>query len=245
MVVLVPMQFGSDLSEFPDTFWHLVKLEGVNEDFSGVVIHLGEGTVTFSTPACLRSYPFGLRLAGLEFFPAYEWAYDEHHMRRSKDKEISSAFEHALHEIGSYKAAEGSLTFNSKSGKPLIVMSRIRPEGIENRRWNIARVRGNGAQMVDKDGLVETKVPAEILFLNGRVSGSPGCGGWVGMYELKNGFLTVHASWALAGLCSGEAFAQNDLVVPAFNETLRVEVKGDQITLRDKDGNEEVLLVPF
>lgn len=81
-------------------------------------------------------------------------------------------------------------------------MSSLRPNGIENRRWNILRFRGNVPHQADREGLIEAKEPADILFLNGSVDGSPGCGGWVGTYSLKDGYLSVHASEALAGMCT-------------------------------------------
>ena len=103
----------------------------------------------------------------------------------------------------------------------------------------------NGTRPKDKDGLTEAKEPAEILFLNGRVDGSPGCGGWAGTYELKDGRLELRAGMMLAGLCFGEMAAEGSMVQAAFKGDLRPEQRGDQILLREADGNARILLVPF
>ncbi len=245
MLVLSPMRMGSDPSELPDTFWRLVKLEGENADYSGAIIDIEERSVTFSTPACIDSYPFDFELAGLRFFPAWRWGCDPKLPRSSQDKQIASAFETALHEINAYGLNQGTLTFVNRAGRPIIVLSSLQTDGIENRRWNITRFRGDGTRPKDKDGLTEAKEPAEILLLNGRVDGSPGCGGWAGTYELKNGHLELRAGMMLAGLCSGEMAAEGSMVQAAFKGELRIEKRGDQILLRDADGNARILLVPF
>jgi heat shock protein HslJ len=90
-----------------------------------------------------------------------------------------------------------------------------------------------GTGQIDAEGLIAAKETAEITFLNGRVDGSPGCGGLIGTYSLSGDELTVQAGIVLAGYCPPEDIAQARLVENTFKGD-RVEEKGDQIFLHDK-----------
>jgi heat shock protein HslJ len=117
--------------------------------------------------------------------------------------------------------------------------------GIENRRWRIAKYRGDGTQNGDGQGLIDAMKTAEITFAKGRIHGSPTCGGLVGTYKLSGIQLTIQADFVLAGFCPLEQLAQNQLVLTALKGDLRIEEKDDHILLRDTSGNARVLLVPY
>lgn len=244
-ITLAPMRAGADLSELEDTFWHLEKLYGSHADFSGVIVNIGGSGVGFSTSSHFISFPFKYRWAGLEFYPASTRITETKDNKFSQDQQIAGAFENTLHKIQSYELSQGSLAFFDKNRRPIMVLSDFRKEGIEFRRWRIAKCRGDGTQPADEDGLVDTKL-AEITFLNGHVRGSPGCGGWWGgKYTLSSDHLTVKASFALFGTCDPEEFAQAHLVENALQGDLRVAKKGDRIILRDNSGHARILLVPY
>ena len=99
-------------------------------------------------------------------------------------------------------------------------------------------------QQTDKEGLIDAKF-ADIIFLNGRVRGSTGCGGWAGTYTLSGDRLVFQADFALFGTCDTEGFAQGPVVVNAFKGELRIEEKDDHILLRDSNGKTHILLVPY
>jgi heat shock protein HslJ len=124
-------------------------------------------------------------------------------------------------------------------------VSKPSPHGLENRRWRIARYRGDGTKKGDEQGLVEAAKPAEITFAKNRIHGSAGCGALDGTYQLSGNQLTVHADFVLAGLCLPEQFAQNQQILNAFKGDLRVEQVDDHIVLLDTSGQARVLLVPY
>ena len=243
-VTLSPMQPGRDLSELQDSFWHIAENRGSHADFSGVIIDIGKGQITFSTVSYLASFPFRYKLTGLKFFPAWthtiaaknnEW----------RDQRVAKLFENILHKTSSYDLSHGSLTFFGKDQQVIMVLNALQQEGIENRRWRIAKYRGDGSQHGDEEGLIDATEPAEITFLHGRVEGSPGCGAWEGTYRVSDDHLTVQAGWLLAGFCYPSGFAQDHLVEDAFKGALRIEEKGGHILLRDEHGNARILLVPY
>ena len=119
------------------------------------------------------------------------------------------------------------------------------PSGIENRRWRIAKYRGDSTQRGDEQGLIDAAKTAEITFAKGRLRGSPTCGALVGTYTLSGDQLTVQADVLIAGFCPPDQLAQNLLVVNALNGELRIEEKDDHVFLRDKNGKARVLLVPY
>lgn len=129
--------------------------------------------------------------------------------------------------------------------QPPLIFAKTPERGIENRRWLIAKYRGDGTQKGDEQGLVGAAKTAEITFSKGHINGSPTCGGLGGTYTLLGDELTVHAEFFLAGFCPPDQLAENQLVLNALKGGLRIEGKGDHVLLRDVDGKARVLLVPF
>jgi heat shock protein HslJ len=126
-----------------------------------------------------------------------------------------------------------------------LALDKTSPQGIENRRWSIAKYRGDGTQKSDEQGLIDAAKTAEITFAMGRIHGSPTCGALVGTYRLSGVELTIQADFILNGFCPPEELAQNQLVLTAFKGDLRIEQKDDHILLRDTSGKARVLLVPY
>ena len=96
---------------------------------------------------------------------------------------------------------QGKVTFFDWERNPGMVLTPISSNTIENREWRIEKYPADGAQRVDSKGLTNAKHLATISFVNGRIDGTPGCGGWVGDYNLSHGHLLIHTSVALAGMC--------------------------------------------
>jgi len=120
----------------------------------------------------------------------------------------------------------------------------LRHGGIENRRWRIAKYRGNSSQQTDEEGLIEAKARAEITF-HYRIEGSAGCGALEGDYKLSGDHLTIHADFALYGFCYPEQEVQNRMVISALKRSVRIEQRDDGILLRDRAGQIQILLVPY
>jgi heat shock protein HslJ len=244
-ITLWLMQPGHDLSELEDTFWHLTQLEGSSADFADVIINIGPREVTFSNPSYQTSFSFHYKLAGLEFIPHYGLSTAAKNRALSLDEQTAKVFETVLHEIRAYEASADSVTFFGKGRQPIMVINSFPRRTIEHRRWRIAKYHGDSAQQADQDGLLDANEYAEATFLNGRVRGSPGCGGWWGSYELAGNQLTFDASLSLFGFCPPEDMTQDRLVENAFRAAVRIEEKGDHVLLRDKDGKVQILLVPY
>jgi heat shock protein HslJ len=126
----------------------------------------------------------------------------------------------------------------------LLAEAANKQEGIENRRWKIARYRGDDSNSTQVDKLSEPKYPAEIAFLNGRVLGSIGCGWMQGTYKISGDSLTLDVGFALGGLCGPDQSAQGGLILKAMEGGL-IEKEGSNILLRDQRGRAMLLLVPF
>jgi len=235
---------GKDLSELQDTFWHLIRLHGSRADLSGVVVAIQAEGIVFTTPLYFSLYAFEYKpTGGLEF--SSPSAYSDVSTKNWSHKEIARVFESALHRTQSYNMNQNSLTFVGEDRQPLIVLQSLPQEGIENRRWRIAKYRADVGQQGDGDGLIDARRTAEITFLNGGVYGSPTCGGWTGGYKLSGKQLTVVADVILAGFCPPEEWSQSLADVKAFKGELSIEEPDAQILLRDKDGRARVRLVPF
>jgi heat shock protein HslJ len=116
---------------------------------------------------------------------------------------------------------------------------------IENRRWRIAKYRGDGSQKGDEQGLVDAAKTAEITFSRGHISGSPTCGGLTGTYTLRGNELTVRADLVLAGFCPPDQLAQDQLVLNALRGELHIREEEDNVLLYDKNGKARVLLIPY
>jgi heat shock protein HslJ len=244
-VTLSTMEPGRDLSELQDSFWHLTEIQGSHADLSGVIVDIGKGQITFSTASYLASFPFDYKLSGPEFHPAWTYTTEMKDRAMWRDQQLAKLFESCLRKVSSYDLAQGNLTLFGRDRRAIMMLTSLRREGIENRRWRIAKYRGDGSQHGDEEGLIDAREPAEITFLRGRVEGSPGCGGWVGTYKVSDDHVTVQAGWVLAGSCYPAGFAQDRLVEDAFKGELRIEEKGDHILLRDGHGNARILLVPY
>jgi heat shock protein HslJ len=244
-VTLSPMQPGKDLSELQDSFWHLAKLEGSRADFSGVIVEIGKGNVSFSTVSYFAMYPFDYNLSGVEFSPTSPHTASSDNNQSWSDQRIARLFSNALRKTSSYDFSQETLTFFGKDRKAIVVLNTLQQQGIENRRWRISKYRGDGSQRGDEDGLVDATESAEITLLHGRVEGSPGCGGWVGIYKVSGDRVTVQAGWVLAGFCYPAGFAEGRLAEAAFKGELRMETNGDHVLLRDGNGNARILLVPY
>jgi heat shock protein HslJ len=129
--------------------------------------------------------------------------------------------------------------------RPPLTFAKTPAQAIENRRWRIAKYRGDGTQKGDEQGLVDAAKTAKITLSKGRIQGSPTCGGLGGTYTLSGDQLTIHAEFFLAGFCPDDQLAQNKLVLNALRGRLRIEEQDDHVLLRDKDDKARVLLVPY
>jgi len=245
-VRLEAMQSGKDLSELHDTFWLLKQVEGSTQELSHVVIYIDHTGINFITPSYRLSMIFQYDpRTERKFFTPYVNGGDSTSSTYIQDQQVANAFENALQKIASYETKQGNLTFYDKDRQLLFVLNPIQSAGIEYRQWRIAKYRVDNSDRADKDGLIDATEPAWVLFMNGSVSGTPGAGAWKGTYKLSNGDLEFDASdpgYAYSGAFREEQAVQDDLVCKAFKGTRRIEQRGDQILLRDKSGQAQILL---
>jgi heat shock protein HslJ len=239
-------------SELRDTFWHLDELPGVPATLSNVIVGIEllrtdgrTGIITFTTPSYSIPFSFVNRATGLDFSQVSSNNASMENGGLLQDQETAKFFESELAKTCYYELRGGILTFKDGDQHPTIVLSAVRQKGIENRRWRIARFRGNAGKTAQNDGMMEANAPAAITFMNGHIFGGPGCGAWVGNYTISGDNLTSDVSTMLAGLCSGAQATQAPLVEKALKGDRRIEQKDDHILLRDKSGKVQLLLLPF
>lgn len=242
-VALSPKESGNDLSEFHDTYWRLEQIKALPGNWATAVINIGERDITFSTPSCLFVFPFEYEMTSPKFYPAWERTSEK---TCGDDWRVVQSFESTLHSISSYSRGQGTITFFDKAHQPIMTLMALQPTTIEDRAWRIAKYLDPTAKSIDKNGLTDAKSRATISFVNSRVEGGPGCGGWVGTYKLSGVQLTLDAGAMLAGRCELQGEKQSDLVVKAFKGNLRIEQIGsDHILLRDEKGQARIELAPF
>jgi heat shock protein HslJ len=251
-ITLSPMHSGQDLAEFHDTFWHLNKLEGATSDLSSAVIIISGSEITLSAPAYTFDIPFQYGFAGLEFQtrqPSSDSTYKIYAAYISQQsitgQQVIREFQNVVQRTSSYQFTQGLLTFFDKDHQSLLVLSSIPPTGVENRLWRISKMRG-GSAPPDADGLSEKNEPAWIILVNGRVTGSPGCGGFAGTYSLSGDTVTWQVGVIIAGLCPGLdlPYVPPPKEVHPYSGTMQIEKKADGVLLRDRDGYAQILLIP-
>jgi heat shock protein HslJ len=241
-IALGPRQVGSDLSELPDIYWHLSSMKHNQADLSRVFIHIADGDVSFSTPDCLFAFPFRYEMAGLKFFPAWIQGCGK---ASGSDAEIARLFKLNLQSISSYRQAGGTLTFLDGLYNPILVLTPVVPETIENRVWRIQKYFAGDDSEFGSKGLIEAKILALISFVNGRTGGGLGCGGWEGRYTVSDGHLSVHAGVFYNGRCATTSEVQSSFVEKAFQGDLLIEMTNDRAILRDDKGQVQIELVPY
>lgn len=243
----VSPQGSNDITALHNTFWKIKHLDGFTTDVPDVVISIipgsstgGEehGTITFSTATYWIFFGYYHDSNGIKCFPAYGYNF-------TQARQAGKIFENELLKIASYEFNKSLLTMMDKERHPLIVLSALQQKGVENQRWRIVEYFGNKDKTTQNDALIEAKVQADIVLMNGRVFGSPGMGQWVGTYAVSGNILSFDAGFTFAGIPSLEEAKQTRLVVKALRGDRRIEQKDDHILLRDKSGKAQILLVPF
>ena len=244
-VRLGPFRPGNDLSELHDTFWRVVSLQGADPVPEAAIVNIGERSIEISTPSCFSSFPYGFKLSGLQFFPAFQRSTHTENSRFERDRRVTESFEALLGRIKTYRSKDNTLTFFDGGGQALMVLRAIHSTGIENQRWRIAKYRAVSYPPTGGAGLIEARERADITFLNGDIEGSSGCGGWVGSYTITGIVIAIRADAVLAGMCSGSGFNQGWLVKEAINGEMKIENDGGRVLLTNSSGQAQVLLVPY
>jgi len=201
--------------------------------------------MTFSTPSSFISFPFVYNSTGLEFSSAHSHGGKVDSARFSQDQQTGKRFESTLQRTCCYELSSGVLTLMDRERHSLMVLSPVQQEGVENRRWRIAKYRNRGDNSTQANELIEAKESADVTFMNGRIYGSPGCGEWVGTYTISGDNLTTDVSTTLAGLCSSEQLARRYLIEKDLKGDIQIEKNGKNMPLYDRNGRAMILLVPF
>jgi heat shock protein HslJ len=228
-----------------DSFWRVTAVQGSAADLADITARIlivtpdgANGTITFSTPSWLLALPFSYDGTNLTFGPAF--ARTGH---ADQGTQFDTAFERALSETCCYDLRDGLLTFANQMRKPTVVLSAIPQQGFENRRWHIIKYRGKGSHQTDD--LIEVEHPADVTFMNGRVDGLAGCGGWTGTYSLDGNVLTTDVGTILAGRCSSSELEEQYWLEKDLKGKSRIEQSGTNLLLRAGDGGALLLLAPF
>jgi heat shock protein HslJ len=120
--------------------------------------------------------------------------------------------------------------------------------GIVNRMWRIVKVRADEPSKAESDGLIDKKDDAYVILMDGRVTGTMGCGGLSGTYKLSGNELTLDASAILVDTGCPDLnapYTSGSSMWFPYKSELRIEQRGNQFLLRDKSGKVQLLLVPY
>lgn len=241
-----------DILALRDTFWNLEQLDGAATNVASTVVRIllitndgSNGEFTFSTPSYFISIPFHYKEAGMEFFSPDAHGGVAKNPSYPHDQQIGQLLESELHKSRYFELRDEMLTFQDSNHRSTIVLKAAQQKGIENRRWGVARYRGADSNSTHQDELIDVNEAADVVFMNGRVYGSPGCGGWVGTYAVSGDKLSTDVGTVLAGLCSSGQFAQAAWVEKGLKGDRRIEKDGSNILLRDQSSRPMLLLVPF
>lgn len=240
-------KMGKELFALRDTFWSLKRLDGSTANLSDALVGIvttvrnsnGEsGLVIFSTFSYSFTFPYSFNLSQLKFSSA-------NGNKFTPAERVAQLFADDLAKVCGYELRNGSLALIEKGRHPLIVLGAIDHSGIEDHHWRIAKY--SSEEEGPERKLIDATTPADVVFVNGRIYGSPGCGGWTGKYHLSDETLTssIDLNLSLGGLCSQKQAEQAARVKKALNGDTRIEKVGGNIFLRNMDGGAEILLAPF
>ena len=115
---------------------------------------------------------------------------------------------------------------------------RMTETGLENQEWSIERY-------YDGANLVPAIATSRIVFVNGRVEGTPGCGSLIASYTLSATRLSVASfGLVLGGYCVDALLSQSKGITKLLSGELTIERDGQRLVLRNADGVVQVVLGP-
>lgn len=114
--------------------------------------------------------------------------------------------------------------------------------------WSIVSYH-DGAAMVSSADVFGK--PGIIIFRDGQLDGTPGCGSLIGHYSIIDGAIAIHAGTLLTGNCyvqrDGRAvnlLDDSERVTHALNRVHAVKANGDDLVLHAADGTVVAMLAP-
>ncbi|HEX6000919.1 MAG TPA: hypothetical protein VFZ16_16220 [Hyphomicrobiaceae bacterium] len=131
-----------------------------------------------------------------------------------------------------------TLTLLDENARAIMALSRITATGLENRELAIA-------EYWDGNALVPVEGTAYIVFMHGRIRGTPGCGGLWGAYSLFEQRVRLNGTAILAGWCPQPAMVQMKRVTAALGGDRLVEHEPHRTVLRDLQGAVRIVLRPY
>jgi heat shock protein HslJ len=248
---------GFDFSEFRNTFWRLININGNPIVEPNAEVKIDEQAIDVSRGSRLLSFPFRYRSKKFSFYDPWKLVGcngidntdqsnfpAEISFKRSLHScrldSFLAAFEQNLHRIASYAANGDELAILDQFGQQLMLLKRIHSQGLEYRYWHIAAYRTDWGVQPTTSGQFQV-----VTFVRGKVEGTAGCGALDGFYTLAGEGLTVKAGSSLAGLCFVQDENENGLVLLALNNASRVKEDGARILLQDDKGETNIVLMPY
>lgn len=139
-----------------------------------------------------------------------------------------------------------TMSFLDEQGSTLFTLSRLRSDGLENRKWYISSVFDGQSLVESRRVFPEPEVQRQrpsVVFVHGSLDGTPGCGAWSGTYVLEQSTLSVEGGWNLMGPCFAGHIV-NDAVDGLIGERT-LEEDGDSIPMHDESGQVRLVLLPW
>jgi|SRR5262245_23393435 heat shock protein HslJ len=232
-----------ELSKLARTFWKLDHIDALPTE-ANVIVQISKNEIAFSGPCRAGRYPFAYDKSGVvRFHPAWSTTEATGDARCAAEPKWGT-IELLLAKVKRHALNADGLTLLDESGRPVMALSRIGPAGIENREWAIAEY-WNGDSLVSAEETANIVSVPEIVFVHGRIRGTPGCGGLLGDYRLSEQRLKLHATVILAGSCPRLAMVQMERLTEALNGDWSVEHEPQRTLLRDAEGAIRIVLRPY
>jgi heat shock protein HslJ len=145
--------------------------------------------------------------------------------------------------VHAIRVSNDEISLADSEGRPVLTGRKLRASGLENRTWRIESY-FDGTSLVRAVEEFSAPPAPHLAFVHGNLYGSPGCGGFIGFYSLRQSDVTIHAGSILAGYCPPQNIKRSDTVSDALSGERVIERAGDRLILRDSDGQTRIVLTP-
>jgi heat shock protein HslJ len=228
---------GFDLSEFRNSFWRVINLEGNPIADSDAEARIDRKTIEISMGKFRAKFLFR--------YSAKKIAFDGPLLSGIPDNgALPSFFEtfgRVLQRIAGYSANGDELTALDLAGQQIMLLRRVRSTGLEYRYWRISAYGADG-WLNPTTGFPQSQV---ITFVRGEMQGSAGCRGLVGDYTFAGDSLSIHVGDHSGSGCSVAVENEQRIVLYALNKASRIKEDGVRMLLQDAQGNTNIVLMPY
>ncbi|MFP4003867.1 MAG: hypothetical protein ACLFV8_08835 [Alphaproteobacteria bacterium] len=223
------------------SFWILISSTN-QTSIADAIFHLEGRFLSLDTPRYRHSWAFRFAAGEMVFTNGDTTA----GVVKGKESDIIRSIDLMMTQVRKAELNGDVLSLLDASDRPVFVLKRLRATGLEFRKWYISSF-FDGASLVSTDSKFPDELTPYITFINGRIHGSPGCGGLLGLsYVLDGQNLSVSGGvLILRGTCSSGVWESSASVFEALGGDKIVEQDGERILLQNSEGRTQIILTPW